>query len=382
MNFDRQLLYCISWIAFLRWESSRVLLSSLFCNELKLGQIEMIEDKLKSPPIRSLTELIDQMTIPAPDVIQAVENINGEILILGVAGKMGPTLAELIIRAGGQVIGVDIFPDAEIKTYLERIGVATIKCDLFDHHQLADLPNTSHIILMAGTKFGSSVNESFTWAMNAFLPAKVMERFPLSKIIYLSSGNVYQFTDASGKGATETDRLEPIGEYAMSRLGGERLVAFCSQRNQTPACIVRLFYATELRYGIIHDIATKIKTGEFIDLSMGYFNQIWQGDANAFLLRCFSLCEVPSKIINLTGPEVLSVRQVALRLGELMGVEPQFKGSESSTALLGDAAEIFNYFGQPQITSDQIIEWVAWWVMHEKESLGKPTKFEKRNGKF
>lgn len=342
----------------------------------------MMTDKFIHPPITSLSDLIDKMTTPSPALKQALSDLGGEIMILGVAGKMGPTLAELIIRAGGSVIGVDLFPDTAVKSYLERIGVKTIQCDLFDDQKVKVLPQVSNIILMAGTKFGSSANEPFTWAMNTYLPGKVVERFSKSNIVYLSSGNVYQFTDVKGPGSSENDALEPIGEYAMSRLGGERLVQFVSQRNQTPICIVRLFYATELRYGIIHDLASKIKNKLPIDLSMGYFNQIWQGDANAFIVQCLSLCSVPAKIINLTGPEVLSVRHVARRLGELMGIEPNLQGKESPTALLGNGSEIFSDFGKPLISSDQIIEWAAWWVMNEGASLGKPTKFEKRDGKF
>lgn len=334
------------------------------------------------PPLTSIPDLIDNMTTPPPALRQAISDFGGEIMVLGVAGKMGPTLAELIHRGGGQVIGVDLFPDPTVKSYLEKNGVHTIQCDLFDDQNLKELPHASHIILMAGTKFGSSANEPFTWAMNAYLPGKIVERFRESRIVYLSSGNVYKFSDVTGTGATENDALEPIGEYAMSRLGGERLVQFVAQKNQIPTCIVRLFYATELRYGIIHDLATKIKNKIPIDLNMGYFNQIWQGDANAFIVRCLALCAVPAKIINLTGPEILSVRQVAQKLGDLMGIEPQLQGQESPTALLGDASEMFHQFGKPAIVSDQIIEWVAWWVMHEGASLGKPTKFEKRDGRF
>lgn len=342
----------------------------------------MMTDKFTHTQITSLPDLIDNMTTPFPALKQELSDLGGEVMILGVAGKMGPTLAELIIRAGGKVVGVDLFPDTAAKLYLEKIGVKTIQCDLFDDPKVKALPQISNIILMAGTKFGSSANEPFTWAMNTYLPGKVMERFRESNIVYLSSGNVYQFTDAKGSGSTEKDALEPIGEYAMSRLGGERLVQFVSQKNQTPTCIVRLFYATELRYGIIHDLASKIKNKIPIDLGMGYFNQIWQGDANVFIVRCLALCAVPAKTINLTGSEVLSVRRVGQRLGELMGIEPHFQGKESPTALLGDASEIFKHFGRPLISIDQIIEWAAWWVMNQGDSLGKPTKFEKRDGKF
>ena len=209
-----------------------------------------------------------------------------------------------------------------------------------------------------------------------------MERFKKSNIVYVSSGNVYKFISVKTKGATEADEVEPIGEYAMSRLGAERIVAYHSSRNQTPTCIVRLFYATELRYGVIQDIAIKIRDAKPIELSMGYFNQIWQGDACDFFIKCLSLGTSPATIINLTGPEVLSVREVATMLGELMGIKPNLVGTESDTALLGDASELFARFGKPAISTDQIIEWVAYWVMHGGESLGKPTKFEKRDGKF
>lgn len=342
----------------------------------------MTNSKFKYPIIETVAGLIDQMTTPTPNVIQAIQKINGEIMILGVGGKMGPTLAELAVRAGGKIIGVDLFPQPEIKDHLDRIGVRTITCDLFDERQLAALPEIDHIILMAGTKFGSTANQPFTWAMNTLLPARIVQRFPQARIVYLSSGNVYKFVTVVGTGASENDALEPIGEYAMSRLGGERLVQFIAQKNQTPCCIVRLFYATELRYGIIHDLAQKIKAGETIDLSMGYFNQIWQGDANGYLLQCFSLCACPAQVINLTGPDILSVRSVAQRLGELMGIRPRFAGTETDTALLGDASLAIKHFGLPAVTSDQIIEWVAWWTMHGGESLGKPTKFERRDGKF
>ena len=183
-------------------------------------------------------------------------------------------------------------------------------------------------------------------------------------------------------GATETDPVEPIGEYAQSRLGGERLIQFFSERNGTAACIVRLFYATELRYGIIHDVAQKLKSREPIDLSMGNVNQIWQGDANACIARLFPCCESPARVINLTGLETLSIRKIAFQIGELMGIEPVFIGKEQDTALLGNVNQIKDLFGEPIISSNEIIEWVAWWVEHEKSSLGKPTKYESRTGKF
>lgn len=332
--------------------------------------------------IRTTEELMDQMTTPSAEVGKIVESISGEIMILGVGGKMGPTLAEMLVSAGGNVIGVDVFPDEEIKSQLERTGVRTITCDLFDLEQLRQLPDVEHIFLLAGTKFGATGNEPFVWAMNSFLPGKIMERFPKSKTVYLSSGNVYKFVSVKSNGASEKDEVEPIGEYAMSRLGGERILSYESQRNQTPACVVRLFYATECRYGVIHDIAWKIKSGDVIDVSMGHFNQIWQGDACDYLVKCLSLCESPAKTINLTGAEILSVREVASRMGEKMNMTPKLTGTEADTALLGDSSELFRHFGNPEVSPEQIMDWVAEWVMQGGESLGKPTKYEKRNGKF
>ncbi len=337
---------------------------------------------IKKSPLKTTDELIRQMTTPSAEVEKIIANINSEIMILGVGGKMGPTLAEMMVRAGGKVIGVDIFPDENVQQYLDRIGVQTIKCDLFADDQLSNLPNAENIFLMVGTKFGATGNEPFTWAINLFLPGKLMGRFRNSHIVYISSGNVYKFISVKTKGATETDEVQPIGEYAMSRLGAERIVAYHAIRNQIPTCIVRLFYATELRYGVIHDIATKIKEGVPIELSMGYFNQIWQGDACDYLIKCLSLCTVPATTINLTGPEILSIRETATKLGELMGLKPKLQGTESETTLVGNASNLFARFGMPAITSDQIIEWVAHWVIHGGESLGKPTKFEKRDGKF
>ncbi|MBN1350632.1 NAD(P)-dependent oxidoreductase [candidate division KSB1 bacterium] len=336
-----------------------------------------------SVPILDTEEaLIRKMTTPSAAVKQAISELAGEIMILGAGGKMGPSLAELLINADARVIGVDLFPDERVENYLASKAVQTIRTDLMEETALNELPETEYIILMAGTKFGSFGNEPFTWAINAMLPGRVMHRFRSSKIIYVSSGNVYKYTPVDSGGATEEYPVDPIGEYAQSRLGGERLVQFFSARNGTPACIVRLFYASELRYGIIHDVAQKIKSGQPIDLSMGYVNQIWQGDANAALARLFPLCESPAKTINLTGLETLSVRDIALRIGEIMGRQPTFIGEEQPTALLGNAGEMERILGAPQISIDELIEWVTWWVEHDKSSLGKPTKYESRTGKF
>jgi len=335
------------------------------------------------PPLETEEALIAQMTAPSAEVRAAVAQLDGDVMILGVAGKMGPTLAELLVKAGARrVIGVSRFSDPTQRDYLESVGVQTIKADLLDDRALQGLPDAPYLFLLAGYKFGSTGNEPLVWAMNTLLPAKVMQRFPEARIVYVSSGNVYRFTGVTGRGADESAPVDPIGEYAQSRLGGERLVQFYSERQGTPVVIVRLFYATELRYGILLDLAQKVQQRKPIDLSMGHVNQIWQGEANACLARSFPLCASPARILNLTGPEVLSVRALAERLGELLGVEPIFEGQESPTALLGDASEAVKIFGPPAITPEQIMAWVAWWVQHGGPTFAKPTKYEVRDGKF
>lgn len=333
--------------------------------------------------IETEAELIDQMTTPTPEVEAAAEHLDGDILILGIAGKMGPTLGELLVRAGcPRVIGVSRFSDPASQKDLEDRGIETIKADLLDEEAMASLPDAPYVYQMAGHKFGSTGNEPLMWAMNALLPARVVSRYSNSKIVYVSSGNVYQFAQTTGAGSAETDEVEPIGEYAQSRLGGERVAAFEADRLGTELAIVRLFYATELRYGIVLDIGQKVAAGEPVDLTMGYVNQIWQGDANAYLCRCFEFCESPAKTINMTGPEVLSVRAIAESLGKALGVNPVFTGEEADTALLGDGSEMFDALGEPQIRFDQIVAWVAGWLVSGGKTLGKPTKFESRTGKF
>jgi nucleoside-diphosphate-sugar epimerase len=334
-------------------------------------------------PIPDEAALVDRMTTPDDDVRAAVARLDGDIVILGIAGKMGPTLGELLVRAGAKrVIGVSRFSDPASRKDLEDRGIQTVRCDLVDPDGLAKLPDAPFVYLMAGHKFGSTGNEPVTWAMNTLLPARVMARYPSSKVVYVSSGNVYRFTPVTGRGAAETDAVDPIGEYAQSRLGGERLVDYLSQRNGTEAAIVRLFYATELRYGIVLDIAQRIAEGRAIDLSMGHVNQIWQGDANAYLARMFPLCRNPARVVNMTGRDVLSVRALAEALAERIGKAPVLEGREQPTALLGDASALIAELGPPKVPVEEIVDWVAAWVTRGGRTLGKPTKYESRTGKF
>ncbi len=334
-------------------------------------------------PLETEDALIEQMTRPAPEVVEAVSAIDGEVLILGAGGKMGPSLAGLLIRAGARgVVGVSRFSESETRERLEAGGVRTIRCDLLDDGDLQSLPEAAHIILLAGSKFGTTGSEPGTWAINSLMPARVVQRFPTSRLVYVSTGNVYGVTQTALGGASESSDEDPVGEYAASRLGGERLVTYYSALQQTPAVIIRLFYATELRYGIVLDVARKVWRRRPIDLTVGHVNQIWQGDANAYLARCFPLCDSPPPVYNLTGPETLSIRRLAARLGHFMGVEPIFEGTESEASLLGNADKLISLLGPPEVDMEAVVEWVASWVMHGGRVLDKPTMYERRDGRF
>ena len=334
-------------------------------------------------PITSEEMLIDRMTAPSQAVVEAVTELEGDVVILGAGGKMGPTLAELLVRAGARrVIGVSRFGDAQVRTHLESVGVETVRTDLLDEKELARLPDAPNVLFLAGFKFGATGNAPMTWAMNAWVPGRIMQKYAGSRVIYVSSGNVYAYTPVAEGGADEDGEIGPVGEYAQSRLGGERIAEHLCLEQGTPLLIVRLFYATELRYGIIHDLARKVHDGVPIDLTMGHVNQIWQGDANGYLARMFRLCSSPATVLNLTGPDVLSVRELAASLGRNLGRTPLLEGRESDTALLGSAARLFDKLGRPQTPVEQIVDWVAHWIRIGERSLDKPTGYESRTGSF
>ena len=333
--------------------------------------------------ITSEEALIDQMTKPSRAVTRAVAALDGDVLILGVGGKMGPTLAELLVRAGARrVIGVSRYSDAKVRTRLEEAGVETIQADLLKEEDLARLPDAPYVLFLAGFKFGATGNSPMTWAMNAWLPGRIMQRYAASRVIYVSSGNVYAYTPVTTGGSDEEAGIGPVGEYAQSRLGGERIAEHHCVEQGTPLLIVRLFYATELRYGIMHDLGRKIHEDVPIDLAMGHVNQIWQGDANSYLARMFPFCSSPATILNLTGPDVLSVRSVSEMLGRQLERKPRFTGQESETALLGDARRLFDILGKPEMPAEKIADWVAHWIGTGGRSLDKPTGYESRTGRF
>jgi nucleoside-diphosphate-sugar epimerase len=333
----------------------------------------------------ALEELLSR---PTPPVVEAMTALDGDVLVLGAAGKMGPSLCRLAARAAeaaglrARVTAVARFSDPAVRAALEAEGIHTIGCDLFDRSQVQRLPESPNIVYMVGQKFGTTGDASRTWAINAYLPAVVAERFPQSRIVAFSTGNVYPLATADSSGPTEADAVGPVGEYAQSTLARERVLEFFSRRNGTPVVILRLNYAVEPRYGVLRDVADKVRNRRPVDVTMGWVNLIWQRDANAVALRSFAHAGVPPFVLNVTGKPAISVRWLAEQLGRRFGIEPVVEGAESETALLSDATRAETLFGTPEVGIDEMISRVAEWVEQGGRSLGKPTHFEMREGKF
>jgi nucleoside-diphosphate-sugar epimerase len=281
-----------------------------------------------------------------------------------------------------RVIAVSRFSAAQEEANLLADGIETIRCDLLDEAAVMRLPAVRNVIHLAGLKFGSAGRAEETWTMNTWLPGIVCKRFRESRIVAYSTGGVYGHTPVAGGGSRETDLPEPVGEYSMSCLGRERIFEYYSQAWGIPTALIRLFYACELRYGVLVDIAQKVWAEEPIHLAMGYFNTIWQGDNNAMTLLALPHCATPPLVLNVTGPELLSVREVATEMGRLLGREPRFRGGELETSCLGETGRAQALFGRPRVAVPQLMEWVAEWVRRGNVSHGKPTHFEVRDGRF
>jgi hypothetical protein len=333
------------------------------------------------PDIGALDDLLCR---PSQTLMDDLDKVDGDIMILGVAGKMGPTLAGLAKAAlpGRRVIGVARFSEPGSKDWLQRRGVETIACDLLDETAIKALPKMKNIVFMAGRKFGAEGDLSLTWAMNAHVPALVAQAFCQSRIVAFSTGCVYPFVPVDGKGADESVQPNPPGEYAQSCVGRERMFEYFSRKFSTPGRLFRLNYAIDMRYGVLHDIATKILGGKPIDVSLGHVNFIWQGDASSQALRCLAHCDTPTSPINVSGHEILAVRDLAAKLGARLGREPVIVGKEEPTAWLTDTSQAVKLFGRPIVDTEQLIKWTADWVARAMPSLGKPTKYEVRDGKY
>ena len=339
-------------------------------------------------PVPSVERLEDWLSEPTPGTIETFRRLGGDVLVLGAGGKMGLSLARMAKRAseaaggGRQVVAVSRFATEQSLKEFERHGIRTLRCNLLDDSSIAGLPESANVIFLAGMKFGSTGQEALTWAMNSYLPAIICRRYPRSRIVALSTGNVYGLTPVAGGGSRESDPPAPVGEYAMSCLGRERIFEHFSRQLGLPVALIRLNYACDLRYGVLVDLAQRVWRGETIDLAVGCFNTIWQGDANAMILQALSHAACPPRVLNVTGPEVIWVRAVCEEFGELMNRKPRFAGTESPTALLSNAEAAIGLFGAPRIAAGTLVRWVANWVMEERPTLSKPTHFESRDGKF
>lgn len=333
-------------------------------------------------------QLEELLSRPTAEAVELFRKLDGDVIFLGIAGKIGPSLANMAKRACEQagvkkrIIGVSRFRSEEEKKQIESFGIETIQGDLLDKDFLESLPKVKNVFFLAGMKFGSEENLSLTWAMNTYLPALVVEQFKDSRIVAYSTGCVYSLVPVESGGSLETDMPQPVGEYAQSCLGRERMFEYGSKKNNTPVALIRLNYAVEPRYGVLVDIATKVKNKLPVDLSMGYFNVIWQGDANDVVLRSLNQAASPAFVLNITGQDILSVREVAMEFGKLFGVEPQFVGVEAKTALLSNSELAFSLFGKPRVPVQKVIQWIARWMDEDQKLLGKPTHFEVRDGKY
>ncbi|HVR74090.1 MAG TPA: NAD(P)-dependent oxidoreductase [Planctomycetota bacterium] len=341
-------------------------------------------------PDRILNEeaLDEVLTRPRPLLVESIRALSSPLVVLGAAGKMGPSLAVLARRAaeaaghGLEVVAVSRFSDDHQRRWLEERGVRTVRADLLDRTSIERLPDASNVAYLVGLKFGTSLSPSLTWATNTLVPALVAERYPAARIAVLSTGNVYPLVPTNGPGSSEVDPLVPSGEYAAAAIARERIIEFYSHKLGVRTVILRLNYALDLRYGVLVDIGARVRDGEPVDISMGFLNCIWQGDANDIILRSLALASAPPEVLNVTGPTVLRVRDAAERFGEILGVSPRFRGEESPTALLSNSARACALLGPPPTPVDIVLDWTAHWLQVGGRLLGKATHFEVRDGRY
>lgn len=338
--------------------------------------------------VRTEQDLVEALSTPYPEDVELARRLGGDVLVLGAGGKMGPTLVRRIVlairEAGGSdaVYAASRYSDAAGRREIDEAGATSIGADLLDDCALQKLPDCPNVIYLAGMKFGASGKLPLTWALNAYLPGRVAERFRTSRIVALSTGNVYPQVPVESGGAAEDTAPEPVGEYAQSCLGRERIFQHFALQNGTPTCLIRLNYAVEARYGVLLDVAQQVASRQPVRLDTGYVNTIWQGDANSVCFRALDLCASPADVLNVTGPHILSVRQLAERFADRFGVHARFAGREQPTAFLSDASRCHTRFGKPRAPTDEVLDLVAAWVERGGTTLGKPTKFQVRDGRF
>ncbi|MFF0770766.1 NAD-dependent epimerase/dehydratase family protein [Nonomuraea wenchangensis] len=335
--------------------------------------------------MRTTAELEERLARPSQGLVDDLGKLDGDIVILGAGGKLGPSLVRLALNATGgdrRIIAVSRFSEPGLAAALRDEGATVIAADVADEAALGELPDAPNVVFLVGAKFGTSGREHAAWFTNTYLPGRVADRFAGSRIAALSTGNVYPLVPVTEGGSTEDSPLGPVGDYAMSCLGRERVLTHFAERNSTPMSLLRLNYAVELRYGVLVDLAQKVLAGQPVDLTTGQVNVVWQGYANEVTLRSLLLADVPPYVLNVTGPELISVRQAALALGEALGKEPVFTGEPAPTALLSNASRCHRLFGYPELTPAELVEHTARWVAEGGPLLGKPTKFDRRDGRF
>jgi len=348
----------------------------------------MLTTETEKISMQDLQSIYESYLTPSDALVEDVANLSGDIIILGAGRKMGPALAKVAKQAADKaginkkIIAISRFREEGVQEQLNKNGVITINADLLNDVELQSLPEAENVLYMAGMKFGTKDNASLTWAMNAYLPGRVAQKYRSSRIVVFSSGNVYPMAPVYHGGFTELQAPEPIGEYAQSVLGRERMFQYFSSINKTPLLIYRLNFAVDVTYGVLVEIASSVIEQREIDLSMGHFNVIWQGDANEIAIRSLHHCNVPAKLLNVTGPETIAVRWCAEEFGRLFGQKPLFRNEEQPTAYLNNAAESFRLFGYPMVTLKQMMELLAGWMMSGGRKLNKPTHFQERKGKY
>ncbi|MCO5072218.1 MAG: NAD(P)-dependent oxidoreductase [Rhizobiaceae bacterium] len=334
--------------------------------------------------IRTEEELEELISRPTQGLVDDLSQVEGDIVVLGVAGKVGPSLARMAKRAvpSKRVIGVARFSEPGLREQLEGWGIETVRCDLLDSAAVAELPKAANVVYMAGKKFGTNDDPSFAWAMNTMVPATVASYYRDSRIVAFSTLCVYPFGVVAHNGWDERVQPKPVGDYANSCVGRERAFEYGSRRYGTPGRLARLNYAIDLRYGVLHDIAGWVYRGEPVKLATGHASVIWQGDANAQILRCLKQATTPTSPINIGGPEQASVRAIAHAFGEIFGREPIFEGEEQPTGWINSTFLAQRLFGYPNVPLSRMIDWVAWWVANDMPVYDKPTRYEVRDGLF
>jgi hypothetical protein len=338
--------------------------------------------------IQTEQDLDERLSRPSDADVLGLAALDGDVIILGAGGKMGPSLARLARRAADRakvdkkIIAVARFTNEIARSQLAAEGIEVVTCDLLERGALSGLPDAANVVYMAARKFGTTGSAYLSWAINTYLPGLVAERYRNSRIVTFSTGNVYPLRLVQQGGAVESTSVDPQGEYAQSALGRERMFEYGSNRWGTLVTILRLNYAVELRYGVLVDLGRAVFEQRPIDLRMGLVNVIWQGDANSVCLRSLAHCQSPPLVLNLTGPETLSVRHIAREFGQHFGIEPIFEFEEASTALVSDASRMRRLFGYPAVSPAEMIEWIAGWILQGGVMLGKPTHFQTRDGRF